>query len=54
MLHKGCIFTHFLQFSLSTLALRVLLIFLVLELHRLHLAGISIADQWVVGNGQSS
>lgn len=46
--------THFLQFSLSTFALGLLLILLVLTLHRLHLAGISIADQRVVGNGQCS
>lgn len=44
--------TYLLAYSKSALALRLLLIFLVLELHRLHLAGISIADQRIVRDGQ--
>lgn len=46
--------THLLPYSLLTLAFGLLLILLVLEMHRLPMAGISIGDQRVVGDGQRS
>lgn len=47
-------YTHLLLYSLLTFAFGLLLILLVLQMHRLPMADISIGDQRVVGDGQGS